>query len=165
MEINKTVANPLLVGAMQLLKAEDTPEHRKLMLEELSKATLLAPAKLNPEPIQDENGVYKPEDPKAPIQMQFPMLTAKDGNRFFVAFTDNASMMDDGENPQVNTPEEFRKYTVTMRIQDFAKMLVTKDAAGNDCPCVGVVINPFRENVLFNRQMAAAMLGLIKPAQ
>ncbi len=165
MEINKKVANPLLVGAMQVLRAEDTPEHRKLMMEQLAAANLLAPVKLNPEPIQDENGEYRPEDPKAPIQMQFPMLTAKDGNRFFVAFTDNASMMDDGESPNVNTPEEFRKFTVTMKIQDFARMLVTKDPNGNECPCIGVVINPFRENVLFNRQMAAAMLGLIKPAE
>ena len=43
MEFNKPVSNPMMVGSIELLKAEDTPEHRQMFLEELQKAKFLAP--------------------------------------------------------------------------------------------------------------------------
>ena len=36
MEFNKPVSNPMMVGSIELLKAEDTPEHRQMFLEEQS---------------------------------------------------------------------------------------------------------------------------------
>ena len=30
MEFNKPVSNPMMVGSIELLKAEDTPEHRQI---------------------------------------------------------------------------------------------------------------------------------------
>ena len=41
MEFNKPVSNPMMVGSIELLKAEDTPEHRQMFLEELQKAKFL----------------------------------------------------------------------------------------------------------------------------
>ena len=35
MEFNKPVSNPMMVGSIELLKAEDTPEHRQMFLDEL----------------------------------------------------------------------------------------------------------------------------------
>ena len=34
MEFNKPVSNPMMVGSIELLKAEDTPEHRQMFLDE-----------------------------------------------------------------------------------------------------------------------------------
>ena len=32
MEFNKSVSNPMLMGAIELMREEDTPEHRKFSL-------------------------------------------------------------------------------------------------------------------------------------
>ena len=37
MEFNKPVSNPMMVGSIELLKAEDTPEHRQMFLESFRK--------------------------------------------------------------------------------------------------------------------------------
>ena len=36
----KPVTNPMLVGAIELLRAEDTMEHRRMVVEELTHATV-----------------------------------------------------------------------------------------------------------------------------
>ncbi len=56
MEFNKPVSNPMMVGSIELLKAEDTPEHRQMFLEELQKAKFLAPVVIDPAPQADEKG-------------------------------------------------------------------------------------------------------------
>ena len=48
MEFNKTVSNPMLVGALELMKAEDTPAHRNMFMGELTKASFLTPAIIEP---------------------------------------------------------------------------------------------------------------------
>ena len=85
MEFNKPVSNPMMVGSIELLKAEDTPEHRQMFLEELQKAKFLAPVVIDPVPQPDEKGQVRiPRDAK----VQFPMLSTEDGRKFFMAFTD-----------------------------------------------------------------------------
>lgn len=85
MEFNKPVSNPMMVGTIELLKAEDTPEHRQMFLEELQKAKFLAPVVIDPVPQPDEKGQVRiPRDAK----VQFPMLSTEDGRKFFMAFTD-----------------------------------------------------------------------------
>ena len=56
MEFNKPVSNPMMVGSIELLKAEDTPEHRQMFLDELQKAKFLSPVVIDPVPVPDENG-------------------------------------------------------------------------------------------------------------
>jgi len=85
MEFNKPVSNPMMVGSIELLKAEDTPEHRQMFLDELQKAKFLSPVVIDPVPVPDENGrVTIARDAK----VQFPMLSTEDGRKFFMAFTD-----------------------------------------------------------------------------
>ena len=72
MEFNKPVSNPMMVGSIELLKAEDTPEHRQLFLDELQKAKFLSPVVIDPVPQPDEKGQVKiARDSK----VQFPMLS------------------------------------------------------------------------------------------
>ena len=56
MEFNKPVSNPLLVGSIELMKAEDTPAHRNMFIGELSKASFLSPAVIEPAPEPDKDG-------------------------------------------------------------------------------------------------------------
>ena len=85
MEFNKPVTNPMLVGAIELLKAEDTPDHRKLFMVEVMKAAFLIPAIVDPAPEPNAEGKVAITSAN---KIQFPMLSAPDGKRFFMAFTD-----------------------------------------------------------------------------
>ena len=85
MEFNKTVSNPMLVGCVQLMRAEDTPEHRNMFVAELVKASFQAPAIIEPAPVEDEEGRLVLASGS---MIQFPMLSTPDGKRFFMGFTD-----------------------------------------------------------------------------
>ena len=154
MEFNKPVSNPMMVGSIELLKAEDTPEHRQMFLDELQKAKFLSPVVIDPVPVPDENGrVTIARDAK----VQFPMLSTEDGRKFFMAFTDWTELKKwrDEENQQ----------TFAMNFDDYAGMLLRKDAQGNISPALGFVINPFGGNIVVTREMVASMIaGKLKAA-
>ena len=148
MEFNKPVSNPMMVGSIELLKAEDTPEHRQMFLDELQKAKFLAPVVIDPVPQPDEKGQVKiARDAK----IQFPMLSTEDGRKFFMAFTDWTELKKwrDEENQQ----------TFAMNFDDYAGMLLRKDAQGNISPALGFVINPFGGNIVVTREMVASMIA------
>ena len=148
MEFNKPVSNPMMVGSIELLKAEDTPEHRQMCLDELQKAKFLAPVVIDPVPQPDEKGQVKiARDSK----VQFPMLSTEDGRKFFMAFTDWTELKKwrDEENQQ----------TFAMNFDDYAGMLLRKDAQGNISPALGFVINPFGGNIVVTREMVASMIA------
>ena len=148
MEFNQPVSNPMMVGSIELLKAEDTPEHRQMFLDELQKAKFLSPVVIDPVPVPDENGrVTIARDAK----VQFPMLSTEDGRKFFMAFTDWTELKKwrDEENQQ----------TFAMNFDDYAGMLLRKDAQGNISPALGVVINPFGGNIVVTREMVASMIA------
>ena len=103
MEFNKSVSNPMLMGAIELMKAEDTPEHR---------------------------------------------------NMFFMAFTDMAEY----EKWQEKNPEQRLPY-FALKIEDYAGIVLRKDAKGNICPALGIVVNPFGANIVVPREMLAGMMS------
>ena len=139
----------MLVGCIELMKAEDTPEHRNMFVTELTKALFQAPAIIDPEPEADEEGNLT----VAPgSRVQFPMLATPDGKRFFMGFTD---------------PLEYRKWveknkempTFSLKFDDYANMLLRRDAQGNDSPALGFVINPMGANVIVPKEMVAGMMA------
>ena len=84
MELNKTVSNPMLVGVMQLIKADGKtpdPKHQEMFMEELDKAEFLAPAEVKAEVGPDGEKLVNGK-----AQFRFPILTGSDGRRFFVCF-------------------------------------------------------------------------------
>lgn len=149
MEFNKTVSNPMLVGCIELVKAEDTPEHRNMFVAELLKASFQTPAMIEPEPVADAEG-------KLTItpggKVQFPMLSTPDGRKFFMGFTD---------------PIEYQKWEKTskelpffsLKFDDYANMIFRKDAQGNECPALGFVINPLGANVVIPKEMIAGIMA------
>lgn len=148
MEFNKPVTNPMLVGSIELLKAEDTPDHRKLFMDEVMKAAFLIPAVVEPTPKPDAEGKVRiPPDSK----IQFPMLSAPDGKRFFMAFTDWTELK--------KWKDEEGQQTFAMSFKDYADMLFRKDANGNDSPAGGFVINPFGGNMVITKELAAGFIA------
>lgn len=150
MEFNKPVSNPMLVGAIELMKAEDTPEHRNLFLDEVTKASFLSPAIIEPEPTEDEEGKLLIEKGS---KVQFPMLSTSDGKRFFMAFTEEREY----EKWVENAPKKFPTFALTF--DDYAAMILRKDPQGNLCPALGVVINPCGANVILPREMLAGVIS------
>lgn len=149
MEFNQPVSNPMLVGAIELMKAEDTPQHRNMFVEELVKANLLSPALIDPEPTEGANG--KPAIAPG-SKVQFPMISSPDGAKFFMAFTD----MSEYEKWQ----EKNRKLpSFALKLEDYAAMILRRDAKGNICPALGMVINPMGANVIVPREMLAGLMS------
>lgn len=149
MEFNKPVSNPMLVGCIELLKADDTPEHRNMFVAELQRASLLAPALVNPAPEEDEEGSLK-LIPGSKIQ--FPMLLTPDGKRYFMGFTDEVEYQLWVEN---NHPCP----TFAMMFDDYIGMMTRKDAEGNLVQAEGIVINPYGANVVMHKDMLAQVMA------
>ena len=149
MEFNKTVANPMLVGSIQLMKEEDTPEHRNMFVAELQKSSLIAPAVIEPEPAENAEGkpVIAPGS-----KVQFPMISTSDGKRFFMGFTDMAEYQKWQEK---NKELPF----FALKFEDYAGMLLSKDSQGNICPALGFAINPFGENIIVPKEMVASVMA------
>lgn len=148
MEFNKPVSNPMLVGAIELLKAEDTPDHREMFVNEVMKAAFLAPVVVTPVPEADESGNVRIQPGS---QIQFPMLSTQDGKQFFMAFTDwmELKKWKDEENQQ----------TFAMKFEDYAEMLFKKDPQGRVSPASGFVINPYGGNIAITKEMAAGFMA------
>ena len=125
-----------------------TPEHRQMFLDELQKAKFLSPVVIDPVPVPDENGrVTIARDAK----VQFPMLSTEDGRKFFMAFTDWTELK--------RWRDEENQQTFAMNFDDYAGMLLRKDAQGNISPALGFVINPFGGNIVVTREMVASMIA------
>ena len=87
--MNKKITNPMLVGIIELMRIENTPERRRVFMEEVAKATLITPAYVESRPGFDENGEIAIKDES---RIQMPMLSSKNGEKFFMAFTDIEEM-------------------------------------------------------------------------
>lgn len=138
----KPVTNPMLVGAMELLKAENTPEHRKLVMEEILHARFLSPVIVDPVPVPDENGVSK-ITPDSKIQL--PMLNASDGKHYFMAYTDMGELQKWNKEPG----QQIFGFT----FKDYVGMMASANGTSN-----GVVVNPFGNNLIISKEMIDAML-------
>lgn len=148
MEFNKSVSNPMLLGCIELMKEDDTPEHREMFAAEFMKASFLAPAVVNPAPTVDEEG----KEVIAPgSKIHFPMLGAPDGKRLFVAFTDR--------NEYDTWCEKNGKLPCfTLKMEDYGQMLLMKNPMGELSPAIGLVINPLSTNLVVSREMVANLM-------
>ena len=91
----------MLVGALELLRAENTPDHRNMVMQEVLHAQFLTPVVVDPPLMPDENGVARMT---ADNKINLLMLTATDGKRYFMAYTDM---------------EELKKYNTNAEYQIF----------------------------------------------
>lgn len=144
-EKQKTINNPMLMGALELLRAENTQEHRNMVMQEILHAQFISPVVVNPPLVPDENGVARMT---AENKINLLMLTAKDEKHYFMAYTDM---------------EELKKYETdanyqifAFRFSDYVKMLL--NPSGN-VDNNGVIINPFDHNLVITKEMIHSMLN------
>lgn len=139
MEQPKAITNPMLVGAMELLKSDNSTKHRDFFLQELLKAHLLTPATVTPRPEPDESGAVRllPDS-----QIQMPMLSTREGVRYFMAFTDMPELK-----KWISSLEEGQQIFV-FGFDDFATLVRRADSQ-----CDGYAINPGGANIRITRKM------------
>lgn len=137
------VSNPELNAAAKKLRQENNPQNLNAVINQLTRAIFLAPAKVEingdiPKP--GANGrVQLPKD----TRVTFSLLKATDGRSFFPAFTNE---------------EELRKWhqngatqVMALRFDDYARMLQQNDKVA------GFVVDPFGDNLRFESKMVASI--------
>lgn len=145
MEYNKSVSNPMLMGAIELVKAEDTPEHKKMVSDEIVKAVYLTPAKVTPVPPEGETKLPQGSN------VQLPVIATPNGTQFFMAFTDKAELK--------KWKDDEEQQTLAMSFDDYAMMMFRKDGQGNPSPVAGFVINPQGANIIVPKEMVAQYIA------
>lgn len=147
MEQPRAINNPMLVGAMELLKSDNSTKHRDFFLQELLKAHLLTPATVTPKPEKDENGRVRmlPDS-----QVQFPMLSTQEGVRYFMAFTDIQEMK-----KWIKSMEGDQQIFV-FGFQNYAGMVKETDSQ-----CDGFAINPGGADIRVTRRMIDTIQGAL----
>ncbi len=150
MELNDKMAeNPMLVGAIELMKADPSPEHKNMFVNEMMKAKLLTPAVIEPMPEPDENGERKLTREN---EVRFPILTAGNGKKYFMAFSDRreAEKWNGGkETPLADA------VTVTITMEEIMLMCLRRKGETAD----GCVINPYGGNILVPREMMEQVMA------
>lgn len=137
------VANPELNAAAKKLRQENNPQNLNAVINQLTRAIFLAPAKVefNGEaPKPDANGrIQMPKD----TRITFSLLKATDGRSFFPAFTNEAEL----RKWQQNTATQI----MALRFDDYARMLQQNERVA------GFVVDPFGDNLRFESKMVASI--------
>lgn len=134
--------NPAFKKAVAAMKANDTPQNRNVVINEMMRATFLAPVKM------DLNGQTPKPDAQGKIQVppntkvSFTLIGTQDGKQFFMAFTDIEELKKWNKTPQT---------TVMLHFDDYARLLAQNPKAA------GFVINPFGENLRFDPATVASL--------
>ena len=130
-DVNKTISNPALTAALELLHKENTPEHQNKVLDEIvMRARFLAPVVL---PAQSQD--------TATDAIQFQLIAAQDGRTFFPAFTDWSELR------KLCGPKDQK--TVMLTFDNFAAMLASNSQAA------GFVVNPLGQPLTLERDFVA----------
>lgn len=148
MEFNKSVSNPLLIGAIELVRAENTPEHMKLLTDQMLQAKYMTPAVVTLIPSEGKENANAEETGK---HVNMPLLAAPGGKQYFMAFTDMEELK--------KWKDDAEQQTVVMTFDEYASLLFQKDSQGNLSQAAGFVINPFGANLIVPREMVAKYLS------
>lgn len=134
----KTLTNPAMKKAIEDARADNSPQNRTAVVNEMLRSTFLIPVQVGfdgapPKPDKDGK-VALPKNTK----VTFPLLTSNDQTRYFMAFTDWDEL-----HKWRKTPGQ---QTMMLRFDDYARLV-----EGNE-KVSGFVINPFSGNVRFERK-------------
>lgn len=154
MEFDKAVTNPMLMGCIELMREENTPEHRDMFLQELAKARFISPAIMEPAPVEGEDGKLRP---LPNTKVQFPTIATQDGKRFFMAFSDRMEYEKWVEKNGHKLP------TFTLKLDEYADMLFRSEAMAGENAALGLVVNPLGANVIVPKPMVAGLTSMRIP--
>ena len=133
MEINKSTSNPAAVAAMEAFIKEQTPRHELDMISTLMRARFLSPVIFS-EPVIDG------QVPKG-TQIQQYVINNPQGDRFFLAFTDDEAMK--------KWAKEEKRDFVLLNLAECLALIKHADAD----KIKGLVVNPFSHNVTLTTEM------------
>jgi hypothetical protein len=139
------ISNPMLIGAMELIKKNKSPETLKVFMDEVLHARFLAPIVITPPPVADENGKVKLTEEN---KISIPMVSGPDGRKFFLAYTDM------GELSKMKL--ESNMSVMGFNFNDYAIMV-----AKSDEKCDGFVINPQSNGPIVNKNMVATIMNTV----
>lgn len=147
----KFISNPMLIGAMELVKKNKSPENLKVFMDELLHARLISPIVITPPPTIDENGKAKLTEEN---KISIPMIPGPDDKKYFMAFTDMEELKKLKAKGSINV--------LPFGIKDYAVMMA--NAADK---CDGIAINPTSNGPIVNKAMVAAIMSKVvkKPAE
>jgi len=141
----KFISNPMLIGAMELVKKNKSPENLKVFMDELLHARLISPIVITPPPTIDENGKAKLTEEN---KISIPMIPGPDDKKYFMAFTDMEELKKLKAKGPVNV--------LPFGIKDYAVMMA--NAADK---CDGLAINPASNGPIVNKAMVAAIMSKV----
>ena len=138
MDINKPITNPDLVNVIREIKQGKNKE--ELFWKEIFKAKFLCPINMEPRRVsQQENQKIVLEEG---TRIALLSIDNQQGEHFLMAFTDWNELKKWKQNKD--------QQTLILSYEDY-QQIVLKDASAYQ----GMVINPFGENILFDRKMLA----------
>jgi hypothetical protein len=149
MEYKTSVSNPMLVGALHVLKAEDTPEHRQSVLDEIRKSKFLSPAVFEKPPIVDDKNkiVMTPENrPKL-----FP-IPGPGKKPYLAVFSDKYEVSD--EKFEAVSKDIGKIEMITISFPELAFFLLQPGSQ-----LAGFIVNPFSAGIAFPKEAIAAMMA------
>lgn len=134
-DVHTPLTNPRLVDAMNAYRGEDSRDHLNHMIDEVMAAHFLIPVIMKLKDTPDEEGRVTLSENTV---MQFPMLSSPQDEQFFMAFTDWQ---------ELGKWSVEKQQTVILTFDDYAAMIKDNET------CAGFVINPFTQNMIFNRSL------------
>ena len=132
----------MLMGALELLRAENTPDHRSMVMQEILRSRFLCPVIVDPPLVANEEGVARAN---ADSKVNMLLLTANDDKKYFMGYTDMEEV-----NKWTSQPKH---QMIVFKFADYVHMLLKPD-----CEVNGIVINPFDHNLVITKDMVQAML-------
>lgn len=139
----KPLTNPAMKQAMSAMKADNNPQTRNVMINEMMRSTFLVPVQVGfagTPPKMDKNG-------KVPIppntKISFALLGTADKKQYFMAFTDWDELHKWRKNPA--------QQTMMMHFDEYASLIDKNPQVS------GFVINPFGDNLRFDRETVASL--------
>lgn len=148
MEFNKPVSNPMLAGAIELLK-QDEEKYKKMFWAEVLKAEYITPVMITPPPLRGKNGGMRITEGS---NIQFSTIGTEEGNKYLMAFTDKKEY--DKWKPNAE------KYIFTLNFDDYVGLLLQRNKEGGPNDTRGFIINPYGCNIIVSKEMIATLIPM-----
>ncbi|MBQ0042740.1 MAG: SseB family protein [Lachnospiraceae bacterium] len=138
-ELDKKIQNMDLIIAMRKMQDRDTQENRNNLINQMMRSKFITPALVSEKEAMRVSEASK-EGKRVPMQVNFKVVTAKDGKKFLPAFTD--TMLFDKWQEKCGDSDECKK--MVMNFDVYAQYILNSNGALS-----GFIINPFSENLVF----------------
>lgn len=143
MKFNQKVSNAMLCGAIETMKADPNDKTRRIVLEEILKATYLCPGILSKPPVKDMEGELMLQDD---CQVQYQMLQDAQNRPLLMAFTSEEQMQRWKEKSGNR-----ESYGFVLSFDEYVMLIMSRQADGSYGPAHGFVIDPYGANLVMDR--------------